>query len=624
MVASSICFFVNEFRLNCHQKIQSYQLKPNYMKTNLKGSLRSLSLAMGLFIIAGFCSIQLSAQSPFNCTIGLGFTSGGFIRAQPHPEGGFMVLGYGNTWDQGAKTILIRVAEGGDTLWTKTYYRYGNLANRGPVDIAAAADGTGYLVLIWHAVSQYGNPVGNSLLKVDLEGDSLWQVAVSEFPDWGSSNLRTVKATADGGCIIAGANAWNNARVLKKISPTGTIEWINQSLQDIYPYYSNAVSGPGKTYFAVGRASGWQPTGENDSKIAVLKTDSLGATIWEKTFNSGHIYSGDSIRSEGRDVVALSDGGCIISARISNKGTFYGPAYLMRLDANGDTVWTKKYYNTTYAQRTAHKIEPTLDGNFLVYTDIASSSAQGRLIKINHNGDSLWAQYGYNYWMGMSGLCADGSAIFTGGHDSYGFFIKTSQDGMHLGPNLNLPWNGQTNLGGPTHFLWDDQGAQQFTTAYQLQLATDEAFTSIVVDELNIEENEFDVYNLTSYTTYYWRTRAFGPEGGHGLWSGVRHFVTGEIVGIDESNAMAAFTVSQNYPNPASNFTTIILNMNQENDTEIQISDAAGRVLHFQSEHFTAGRHTIKLDIGHLKAGIYFYTVKTNSGKMTKVMSVIR
>lgn len=624
MVYSSICFFVNEFRLSCHQKIQSYQPKPNYMKTNLKRSLSSLSLAMGLFIIAGFCSIQLSAQTPFNCTIGLGFTSGGFIRAQPHPDGGFLALGYGNTWNQGAKTILIRITEDGDTLWTKTYYKYANLANRGPVDIAAAADGTGYFVLIWHSISQYGNPVGNSLLKVNLEGDSLWQVAVSEFPDWASSNLRTLKATANGGCIISGANAWNNARMLKKISPTGTIEWSNQSPQDIYPYYSNSAIGPDKTYFAVGKASGWRPTGENDSKIAILKTDSLGATIWEKTFNSGHAYSGDSIRSEGRDVVALSDGGCIICGKISNKGTFNGPAYIMRLDANGDTVWTKKYYNTTYAQRTAHKIEPTLDGNFLVYTDIASTSAQGRLIKINQNGDSLWAQYGYNYWMGMSGTCNDGGVDFTGGYDGYGFFIKTSQDGMHLAPNLHTPWIGQTNLGGPTHFLWDVNGPQQFTTSYQLQLSTDDAFTSIVVDEMNIEENEFDVYDLNSFTTYYWRTRAFGPEGGYGFWSAPFHFTTGEIVGIDESSAIAGFTLSQNYPNPANNFTTINLGLNKESDTEITISDAAGRMLYFQSGHYTSGRHPIKLDVGHLNAGFYFYTLKTNSGKITKVMSVIR
>ncbi len=593
------------------------------MKTHLKRSLRNLSFSIGLLIISGFCSIPLSAQNPFHSVIGLGFTSGGIIRTQPHPQGGFMVLAYGNTYTQGDKTILIRVAEDGDTLWTKTYYKYGNLANRGPVDIAAVANGSGYFVLIWHAVSQYGNPVGNSLLKVDLEGDSLWQVAVTEFPDWASSNLRTVEATADGGCIIAGANEWNNARIIKKISSTGEIEWSNVSAQDTYPYYSNVAIGPDKTCFAVGKASGWQPTGDNDSKIAILKTDSLGATIWEKTFNSGHIYSGDSIRSEGRDVIALSDGGCIISGKISNKGTTYGPAYLMRLDANGDTVWTKKYYNKTYAQTTAHKIEPALDGNFLVYMDIASTNALGRLVKINHSGDSLWAQYGYNYWMGMSGLCADGGAILTGGHDAYGYFIKTSQDGMYLGPNLNLPWNGQTNLGEPTHFLWDDQGAQQFTTTYQLQLAMDEAFTSIVVDQQNITENTFDVYDLTSFTTYYWRTRAFGPEGGHGLWSSVRYLTTGEIVGIDESSALMGFTVSQNYPNPASNFTTIMLKLNKETDTEIQISDATGRIIHSEIHKLPAGQHPIEMNISHLTAGFYYYTIETNGGKLTKVMSVI-
>lgn len=594
------------------------------MKTHPNKSLSFLSFVIGLIIISGLHSISLSAQTPFNCIIELGFTSGGIIRAEPHPDGGYLALGYGNTYNQGSKTILIRITETGDTLWTKTFYKYGNLANRGPVDIALAADNTGFLVLIWESISQYGNPVGNCLLKVNLEGDSLWQVAVSEFPDWASSNLRDIKPTADGGCVIAGTNAWNNARMLKKISPTGEIEWSNQSVTDTYPYFSNVITGSDNTYFAVGKASGWRPTGDNDSKLVITKVDVSGTTLWEKIFNSGHVSTGDSIRSEGYDVIALGDGGCIVCGKITNPGTFKGPAYLMRLDANGDTVWTKKYFNSTTNQYIAYKIEPTSDGNFLVYMDRGTSSAEGRLVKINQNGDSLWAQYGYNYWMGMSGLSVDGGVNITGGHDDYGYFIKTSTDGMYLGPNLKAPWNGQTNLGGPTHFWWDENGGQQFTVGYQLQLATDETFTSIVVDEMNITENKFDVYNLTSFTDYYWRARAFGPEGGHGMWSTTFHFTTGEILGIDEASVIMGLTVSQNYPNPANNFTTIIPKVNQETEAEIQISDAAGRILYSKRHQLATGKNTIEMDISHLTTGFYFYTIKTNRGKITKSMSVSR
>jgi len=85
------------------------------MKTHPNKSLNSLSFAIGLLVISGLFSTSLSAQTPFNCTIGLGFTSGGIIKAEPHPQGGFLALGYGNTYDQGSKTILIRISEEGDT-----------------------------------------------------------------------------------------------------------------------------------------------------------------------------------------------------------------------------------------------------------------------------------------------------------------------------------------------------------------------------------------------------------------------------------------------------------------------------------------------------------------------------
>lgn len=534
-----------------------------------------------------------------------------------------MLLGYGNTFNQGAKTILLRVTEEGDTLWTKKFLKYGNLGNRGPVDITAAADNSGFFILMWQAISQYGNPVGNTLMKCNNAGDSLWQVAVSEFPDWASANLRSLKATADGGCIIVGTNAWNNASIIKKINAEGGIEWSNQASTDTYPHYANVAIGPDNTYFAVGKASGWRPTGENDKKLSIKKTNAEGTTIWEKIFNSGHAYSGDSIRSEGFDVVALEDGGCIICGSITNKGAFFGPALVMRLNADGDTVWTRKFENTTYAQATAYKIEASTNGNFLIYLDRSSTSAQGRLMKINLSGETIWVQHGYNYWMKMTGKCSDGGIIFTGGHDVYGFFIKSSQDGMHLGPVPKAPWNGQTNLGGPTYFWWDETGAQQLTSKYELQIATDAGFSNIVVNEQNIVNNNINIFNLSSFTNFFWRVRAFGPEGGHGMWSSVFQFTTGEIVGMDESSSSKGFSISQNYPNPAFDFTTIILELEKENETELQISDVTGRVLYTENKRMAAGRHQLQLNISQFSSGLYFYSLKSGNGKVTKTMSVI-
>jgi hypothetical protein len=577
---------------------------------------------IAIFALSTLSSAHLMAQNPFYNVTGFGY-QGGIITALTHPQGGFLGLAYGNG-DFGGKTILVRYSESGDTLWTKTYVRYGSLVNRWAVNIAAASDQSGFYLLLKEHHSGYGNPVCNAIMKVDLDGDSLWNVQVSSLYEWSNAYLGAIKSASDGGLILAGANSSYNARIFKKINSEGGIEWTNEAPTDIYPRYANVVEASDGSYFGIGLSSGWQPTGPHDSRLAVRKVTAGGSTIWDKAYHSGNLTTGDSIRSEGYDVVAMGDGGCIVVGYMTNPGVSRGPALLMRLDENGDTLWTKKLFNSTTSQYIAYKIEPTADGNYLVYMDRGSSSAEARLVKINAAGETLWIQHGYNYWMVMKGIASDGGVILNGSHDWYGFFIKASHDGMYLGPNPHLPWNGQTNLVGPTSFKWDLSGAQQQTMHYQLQLSTDENFTTIVIDQNNITENMLDVYNLNSYTLYYWRTRAYGPEGGYGLWSTVYHFTTGEIVGMDEISESTGFSLSQNFPNPSSDKTTINVHAKREIESELIISDVSGRIVYSRPVLLTSGRNELTIDLDQFNAGIYFYTLISPKGKQSKMLGVVR
>src|SRR5256885_10722757 len=74
--------------------------------------------------------------------------------------------------------------------------------------------------------------------------------------------------------------------------------------------------------------------GAGNSDILLVKTNKVGDTLWTK------IYGGTSVEY-GYDVRQTSDGGYILCGQSStwNPGNY--DAYLIRINSNGDTLWTK-------------------------------------------------------------------------------------------------------------------------------------------------------------------------------------------------------------------------------------------------------------------------------------------
>lgn len=65
----------------------------------------------------------------------------------------------------------------------------------------------------------------------------------------------------------------------------------------------------------------------------------------------------------------------------------------------------------------------------------------------------------------------------------------------------------------------------QGKTEYQVQIATDENFTTIVLDQ-SINPEQLNYNSLLHYTQYWWKVRAKDPSGSYGDWSFVRKFQT--------------------------------------------------------------------------------------------------
>lgn len=107
------------------------------------------------------------------------------------------------------------------------------------------------------------------------------------------------------------------------------------------------------------------------------------------------------------------------------------------------------------------------------------------------------------------------------------------------------------------------------------------------------------------------------------------HYIKGFIVtdadfvsGINETTENAV-SVSQNYPNPFSNTTNVIVNLTKSSDLSISVINLVGqKVVEINKGTVNAGSHTLTIDGSSLKSGIYFYTVKAGENIITRKMIV--
>lgn len=170
------------------------------------------------------------------------------------------------------------------------------------------------------------------------------------------------------------------------------------------------------------------PNSNNDNDIVLIKTDSVGDTLWTKTFGGLEDDRGYSIKE-------TSDGGFIISGLTLNAGAFLIESYLIKTNSVGDTLWTKRYSTTN--DFIAYSVEQTTDGGFIIGADLHATGGVS-LLRTDSIGNILWSKGygGTGYDEGRyAHQTADGGFIVTGISGSFGatnnnvYLLKTDSLG---------------------------------------------------------------------------------------------------------------------------------------------------------------------------------------------------
>jgi len=192
---------------------------------------------------------------------------------------------------------------------------------------------------------------------------------------------RSIQATPEGGYIVAGYRTGDV--FLVKTDANGDTVWTRSygGVDRDFGYSVLQTSDGG--YIIAGRTESF---GAGKYDIYLIKTDANGDTIWTKTYGGAEDDYGYSIQ-------ALSCRGYIITGYTKSYGMGGSDVYLIKTDSNGDTLWTKTY-GGPYDEE-GWEVQETTDGGYIIagHTySFGSGNADVLLIKTNANGDTLWTK----------------------------------------------------------------------------------------------------------------------------------------------------------------------------------------------------------------------------------------
>lgn len=215
--------------------------------------------------------------------------------------------------------------------------------------VAPTADG-GFIALGSTLAEKYGGSESLLLVKTDGRGNETWTVTMPEIAP------ASVAETDDGGYIIGAYNMsttvvdqdfnYQGSSFLIRTNAAGEEEW-----RQVIP--GMKVSSVEETADGGYAAIGWlwnPPESENETTAVIVKTDGDGTPAWNRTFPGISANVG----------TVTADGGYVLGGTKSPFTYDIGDAFLIRLDADGNTLWHENYQVPIIFD-----VEETDDGRFV-------------------------------------------------------------------------------------------------------------------------------------------------------------------------------------------------------------------------------------------------------------------
>lgn len=374
-----------------------------------------------LILILMLCPIRIFAQGPdtlWTKAYGGADDDGGRSILQTE-DGGYIVAGISYSFSATSDAYVIRTDSFGDSLWSRIYGGDSGDWASGMV----AAPGGGFVL----AGGTYSYGQGRDdvyIIKIDEDGDTVW---TKTYGTPLREQAGEIKQTPDGGYITAGItglppNAYDIYII--KMDSLGDSIWTRTYGGTSFDQANSIQLTADGGYVILATTNSF---GAGSYDFYLIVTDSIGDTLWTKTYGGGNA-------DWGRSVAQTPDGGYILAGYTNSFGAGSDDIYLVRTDAAGDTLWTKTYGGVDYDRASSLELAGT--GYILVgwTMSFGAGSRDVYFMKLDSLGDTLWTKtYGESAKDEGSSFehTTDGGYIIVGLTRSYGsgfddfYLIKT-------------------------------------------------------------------------------------------------------------------------------------------------------------------------------------------------------
>lgn len=318
-------------------------------------------------------------------------------------DGGYIVVGETRSYGAGeCDTWLIKTDSSGNGTWNKTFG--GEEYDRGR-SVKQTSDG-GYIIA--GETESYGaGSYDIWLIKTDSSGNKVWDNTLGGAGwEWGYS----VEQTTDGGYIINGITTSYGAGGydvwLVKTDSSGNETWNKTFGGEKADWCDSAALTSDGGYIISGFTRSY---GAGRRDVWLIKTDSSGSEMWNKTFGS------EEGLERGHSVQQTSDGGYIIAGEIESSAVGAYDVWLIKTDSSGSRVWENTFGGTLGGK--GHSVQQTSDGGYIITGEAYSRGGTDcniGIMKTDSGGNKEWDK------------------AFDGGSVDWGTSIRQTSDGGYI------------------------------------------------------------------------------------------------------------------------------------------------------------------------------------------------
>lgn len=365
-------------------------------------------------------------------------------------DGGYVMAGYTTSMGNGkADSWTVKTDAQGNQQWNRTY---GGSGFDWASCVIQTFDG-GYAI----AGSTNSSTAGDYdcwLMKTDSSGNQQWNKTYGGIHnDYAASVIQT----SDGGYALAGIkNSYNDGgyslAVYRDLFIVGDADaWIIKTDSAGNELWNKTFGGTNDDgAFSVIQTSDsgyalagntYSFSGGNNTDIWLIKTDTFGNELWNRTF-------GGAKDDFGYSVIQTGDGGYALAGITNSSGAGFEDAWLIKTDSSGNKLWDKTYGANLNDE--AYCVLQTKDGGYALggaTVCIGAGFWDAWLIKTDVLGNTQWSQTygGVSDDQIISMVKTDNAFVLCGPTNTFGagewdfWLFEVSGDVQHS--TSNAPFN---------------------------------------------------------------------------------------------------------------------------------------------------------------------------------------